>query len=44
MQSVVDWVASVLLAAWERQESEGRYRGADEFRALAIDPDDALAS
>ncbi|EID74473.1 AAA ATPase [Rhodococcus opacus RKJ300 = JCM 13270] len=40
----VDWVASVLLAAWERQEFEGRYRGADEFRALAIDPDDALAS
>lgn len=40
----VDWVASALLAAWERQESEGRYRGADEFRALHIDADDALAS
>ncbi|WP_156425976.1 hypothetical protein, partial [Nocardia jinanensis] len=44
MRAAVEWVASALLAAWERQESEGRYRGSDEFRALHIDPADALAS
>jgi hypothetical protein len=44
MKASVDWVASALLAAWERQEGEGRYRGADEFRALHIDAADALAS
>ena len=44
MRAAVEWVASALFAAWERQESEGRYRGADEFRALHIDPGDALAS
>jgi hypothetical protein len=38
------WVAQLLLAAWQRQEVEGRYRGADDFRALHIDPVDALAS
>ena len=43
-RAVVDWAASALFAAWDRQEDEGRYRGADEFRALHIDPADALAS
>lgn len=41
---LVEWVASLLLAAWQRQEVEGRYRGSDDFRALHIDPADALAS
>jgi hypothetical protein len=41
---LVDWVASALIAQWRRQEVEGRYRGADDFRALHIDPNDALAS
>jgi ATPase family associated with various cellular activities (AAA) len=44
MTAVVGWTSRALLAAWSRQEAEGRYRGADEFRALHIDPDDALAS
>jgi hypothetical protein len=44
MSPVVDWTARALLAAWTRQEAEGRYRGADDFRALHIDPGDALAS
>lgn len=44
MSPIVDWTAAALLAAWSRQEAEGRYRGADDFRALHIDPDDALAS
>jgi ATPase family protein associated with various cellular activities (AAA) len=44
MSPVVGWTARVLLAAWTRQEAEGRYRGADDFRALHIDPNDALAS
>jgi hypothetical protein len=42
--SVVGWVAEALVAAWQRQEHEGRYRGADDFRALHIDPSDALGS
>ena len=44
MTPLVAWVADLLLAAWQRQEREGRYRGADDFRALHIDPADALAS
>jgi hypothetical protein len=44
MTPLVTWVAALLLAAWQRQEHEGRYRGADDFRALHIDPADALAS
>lgn len=42
--ALVGWVAELLLAAWQRQEAEGRYRGADDFRALHVDPADALAS
>ncbi|SMO61446.1 AAA family ATPase [Propioniciclava tarda] len=44
MNPLVAWVAELLLASWRRQEREGRYRGADDFRALHIDPADALAS
>jgi len=44
MTPLVSWVAELLLVAWQRQEHEGRYRGADDFRALHIDPRDALAS
>ncbi len=44
MNPLVAWVAELLAAAWQRQEHEGRYRGADDFRALHIDPADALAS
>ncbi len=44
MTPLTAWVAEALLAAWQRQEHEGRYRGADDFRALHIDPADALAS
>ena len=40
----VELVARALIAAWQRQEVEGRYRGADDFRALHIDPRDAVAS
>ncbi|HWS58360.1 MAG TPA: hypothetical protein VN257_07455, partial [Actinotalea sp.] len=41
---LVGWVADLLHVAWQRQEAEGRYRGADDFRGLHIDPADALAS
>jgi len=41
---LVEWVAELLLVGWQRQEAEGRYRGADDFRALHIDPRDGLAS
>ena len=44
MNPLVAWVAELLAAAWQRQEREGRYRGADDFRALHIDPADAVAS
>lgn len=44
MNATVEWVAELLVAAWQRQEQEGRYRGADDFRALHIDPGDALNS
>lgn len=44
MGHLTDWAAELLLAAWQRQEWEGRYRGADDFRALHIDPADAMAS
>ena len=44
MTPLVDWVARALIAAWQRQEAEGRYRGSDDFRALHIDPADAVAS
>ena len=36
MNPLVAWVAELLLASWRRQEREGRYRGADDFRALHI--------
>ena len=41
--ALVGWVSDLLITGWRRQEAEGRYRGADDFRALHIDPDDALA-
>lgn len=44
MNATTAWVAELLAAAWQRQEHEGRYRGADDFRALHIDPADAAAS
>lgn len=44
MNPITDWMADLLVAAWQRQEYEGRYRGADDFRALHIDPADAIAS
>lgn len=44
MGRLTGWAAELLVAAWQRQEWEGRYRGADDFRALHIDPADALAS
>lgn len=44
MNPLVVWTARALLAGWQRQEREGRYRGADDFRGLHIDPADALAS
>lgn len=44
MNGVTAWVAELLAAAWQRQEHEGRYRGSDDFRALHIDPADAVAS
>ena len=43
-RALVGWVSDLLITGWRRQEAEGRYRGGDDFRALHIDPDDALAS